>query len=135
MRASGVHFAPGSCKGKDSPASIWTNAPGSEDGLIILQGYPPCQQFPINKSVEGPNPNETLNDPAKRKEQCIDFLRICREVDLKAAHCDVHFCQEWYTQLPDVWNAFKQNRLLELKFPNPFNPNNFSFHASDGWIG
>ena len=38
------------------------------DGLIIYNGHLPSEQFPINKSAEGANPNQNLNSLARRKK-------------------------------------------------------------------
>ena len=56
------------------------------DGLKVHGGYLPSDHFPINKRVEGPNPNQV-------------FLRVCREHDRNFEHWDVHFYQGSFNQL------------------------------------
>lgn len=91
--------------------------------------------FPINNSAQGPNVNQNPNSLARRKEQCIALLNICRDHDLQAEHWDVHFCQGKYTQLQtnerpkglrcaEAWNAFQQSGYNEealhiLRYLNP----------------
>jgi hypothetical protein len=67
------------------------------DSLTIYGGHLPRDMFPINNSAQGPNVNQNPNSLARRKEQFIPLLNICRDWDLQAEHWDVHFCQGKYT--------------------------------------
>jgi hypothetical protein len=76
-----------------------------------------------------------VNSIAKRKEQFIALLNICRNRNSQAEHWDVHFCLGKYTQLQtnerskglkyaQAWSAFRENddnaEALEiLRYLNP----------------
>ena len=96
------------------------NEGNQADGLTIYGGHLPRDIFPINNSAQGPNVNQNPNSLAKRKEQFIALLNICRDRDLQVEHWDVHFCQGKYTQLQtnerskgskyaQAWNDFREN--------------------------
>lgn len=47
-----------------------------------LWGHLTSDLFPINNSAQGPSVNQNPNSLAKRKEQFIALLKICRDRDL-----------------------------------------------------
>ena len=107
-------------------------------GLTFHGGYLPSDHFPINKRVEGPNPNQV-------------FLRVCREHDRNFEHWDVHFYQGSFNQLRTKCTKMtmgcvsaepfqRGSKTSSLTASQKYSSQSRSFsvtwpHASDGWIG